>query len=328
MSLLRVCLLSAWLGLSVTVVTAQDVSRGEVVVTGSRVTLRSEPRVATETAIGVVSRGDRLELVAELDGWIQVRMADGRLAWLSAQYCRVEPVSVPETEPPPVPSSGPGGEVKPEPGAPDPSAAPPPSTEGETGSGVSASAGSIPGTADPASAGVSPAEVPPVGPEPGSVLSGDPLPAAVADRVAGSTAEPEGWWSRSPLGIAGAVLLAVLAVGVGFWLRNRRLRRVLQGGVPVSRGDLARLLAKLDERRRQEDERLGREFTRLKTTIETGVGDPEHVTGRLEELRAAIVAQQRRLDAYSDLLAAQNGKLAALEEENRVLRALLTGTRQ
>ncbi|GAB4115353.1 MAG: hypothetical protein Kow001_16450 [Acidobacteriota bacterium] len=325
--MLRVCLVSGWLALGVTVVTAQDVSRGEVVITGSRVTLRSEPRVAPQTAIGVVSRGDRLELAAQRDDWIQVRTADGRLAWLNARYCRVELPSVPETGSPPVPSPGAAGEAAPEPGATDVSAAPALSTEDEAGIVASPPAGAMPETADATSTGVSTAEESPVGPEPGSVLSADPVPAAVADRAEGPAAEPEAWWGHSPLVAAGVALLAVL-VGVGFWLRHRRLRRVFQGTAPVSRADLARVLAKLDERRRQEDERLSREFTRLKSTIEAGAGDPERLTRRLDELRAAIVAQQQRLDAYSDLLAAQNGKLAALEEENRVLRALLTGTRQ
>jgi len=44
----------------------------------------------TSSEIGRVSPGDSLELVAEKEGWFQIKMTDGKTGWISSQYAKKE----------------------------------------------------------------------------------------------------------------------------------------------------------------------------------------------------------------------------------------------
>ncbi len=321
-----VCLLSLFLGWGHGLVSAQTGSPREVVVTGSLVTLRSEPRIGPNTAIGAAKRGDRLELVEEGDGWYRVRLQDGRPAWLSARYARVEVFDAePAEEPAPRPARSAPAEVPTvPPAAGEPSLTPMESTQPGGGGPVTP----VPESEPPAESPATPSGSEPPAPDQETVPLPEPRATPDALPAASTQEREEQWWDGGRLSVGAVLLAAAGLAAVAFWLRRRRLRALLGGGGPISRGDMALVLSKLDERRREEDDRLSREFAKVRQAVEAGAGEPERVVGRIEELRTAVAAMQQRLNAYSDLLAAQDRKLAALEEENRVLRALLTGTRQ
>jgi SH3-like domain-containing protein len=75
---------------------AQDPSLPVVVAENAqRVMLRSAPLVRRSTALDSIARGDRLPLVDETDNWLQVRLFDGRTAWISRAYARISKLEDP-----------------------------------------------------------------------------------------------------------------------------------------------------------------------------------------------------------------------------------------
>jgi peptidoglycan hydrolase CwlO-like protein len=135
-------------------------------------------------------------------------------------------------------------------------------------------------------------------------------------------------WNASLLGaLAGAGLALVATGSFLFVTRRRRQSDLVRGrvGVPISKQDLQVVFGKLDQVRRSEDEKLREQFHRLKAAASGGEQELARLHGRIDELKASVTGQQQKLDSYSDLMAAQNRKIEVLEEENRVLRALLQG---
>jgi len=60
---------------------------GTVVVRASALNVRDEPTTDAAT-LDKVRRGTRLSLIREENGWSRVRLADGRMGWVSSRYVR------------------------------------------------------------------------------------------------------------------------------------------------------------------------------------------------------------------------------------------------
>lgn len=291
----------------------------EIRVTGSRVTLRASPEISPENMVGVARRGDRLRLLGESGDWYQVRLADGESAWLNRNFAEVLPDAEPvDPDESPLPRADTTG-------SPDRQNAVEPVPDSARPASLTADATTGPGEAVLGEPAV-PAESP--------STHADPAPDRVEERRAESLpgelsgAEPIPSWNASLLGaLAGAGLALVATGGFLFVSRRRRQSELMRGrvGVPISKQDLQVVFGKLDEVRRAEDDRLRAHFHRLKATASSGEQELARLHGRIDELKASVTGQQQRLDSYSDLLAAQNRKIEVLEEENRVLRALLQG---
>lgn len=305
----------------------------QVVVTGDRVTLRSAPAISPETVLLVARSGLRLPLISEEGDWYQVRLEDGRPAWINRQFVVVEPagsssadIQTNKSQPTEPGADEPAPEPTVEPAEPDASAADPLSgavsaTDPTEGEPERLDASDEAGQAVTALVEPAPADR-----ETGDRTSAD-VPSAARVVDAAAAAQPPG----PPPGLVAAGIAALVGSFLAAWLvlRRRRVRKLLggAGSLPLSREDLGQVLAKLDDRRKREDDAISAQFGRVRDLAAGAGQELSQLPARIEELKSALVNQQQRLDAYSDLLAAQNRKLDVLDEENRVLRALLTGPR-
>ncbi len=146
-------------------------------------------------------------------------------------------------------------------------------------------------------------------------------------------------WSQNQLLVIVAAICLVVAGGSIWYFRSRKVRnveRLLRLGQGfgessdlTSSRDFLKQLEAARSRQQEVGNSLDRRFQELKKVLAPavdpsgGTADEAHLK-RINEVGKFIEEQQARINALSDLLSLQNEKLAAEEEEIKLLRKLLT----
>ncbi len=285
-------------------------------------------------SVGPVTLGGLVPVTGREGDWAQIELPNGDSGWIAASALETAlpgagSATVPEDQPA-APSESPAKEE-----------AAAPTNAQQPGEAPSEEESAI-RTADRQagqSAAVSEEEAPSTSAAPpSSPGAGKPVTQEGDSTVATETpAAPGGSALRSVdafrlAGVLGGVAV-LLAVGY-WWFRRRRVREIEQlireaqgPGGAIAGGEFLKSLKESEVRQARLEKDLQQRLAALRQTIGGGEAgqdsDERFAVSRIEELRKILLEQQAKVDALSDLLALQNQKMAAAEEENRLLRQLL-----
>lgn len=300
--------------------------------------LRSAPSDGA-SIVGPVAQGELVPVTGREGDWAQIQLPNGDSGWIS--------VSALETALP-----GVGSETAPESESARPSESPTtPEAMASTNDQQSKDhqPGEVPSDDEPGgqttdqqarpSAGASEEPSPatsPVPPTPGGAekpaAEGEGPAVAAEIPAEPASSEPPSFHVAQLAGLLGGVAV-LLAVGY-WWFRRRRVREIEQliraaqgSGGAIAGGEFLKSLRESEARQAKLEKDLQQRLAALRQTIGGGESgqdsDERFAVSRIEEVRKLVLEQQAKVNALSDLLALQNQKLAAAEEENRLLRRLL-----
>ena len=274
-----------------------------------------------------VSKGELARRTGQEGPWCRIELADGSAGWIptssvvSALPNGSSTVAPAEAADAPDESGAPTGDISPQPQESSAQQPGTPASPGEEKPGPTASADR--------SAQVPPTSAEPEEPEIAPTRRVEP---AIARKSAPST--PSSSSGFLVLSVAFGVLATIL-LGAGYWWFRRRrvseIEKLIRAGQVVGDGvsgdQFLKNLRDAEARQVQLEKDLQRRLAALRETIGpgglSGDSDEQLAVGRIEDIRKLVLEQQAKVNALSDLLTLQNQKLAAAEEENRLLRQLL-----
>ena len=298
--------------------------------------LRDGPSESAQT-VSTISKGGLVSLSGREGDWAEIELSDGTSGWIPARAIENalpgSSATSPETE------SAAAEEPETESSAADSTAA---STapsgqldEGPLQQDQTAQPGG-PDSNGPADAeGKTEAAIPSTSPAAteGEQSEAEEAPALAAEAPATSGETRARIWDFAlPIGLFAAAVLVLIG---GYWrFRKRKVREIEQliragqgaGGGAIG-GEFLKNLREAEAKQARLDKDLRQRLAALRQTVGAGEAgeesDERFAVSRIEEVRKLVLEQQAKVNALSDLLALQNQKLAAAEEENRLLRQLL-----
>jgi len=283
------------------------------------VKVRAQPTTNSDSVARTIM-GQRIHLLEEANGWYKVEIPNETEGWVRQDMVTLSRVSPPEQEAS-VPSAVQSGAPKDSGSVPAPEALQPTTTSGtldlEPGDAEKTQVETVPKTVA----------------EPSAEIDRKPSPSApVAKTTVQSDILTEVGtdWLTLILVTAGVTLLAAVLFAL---VRHRRVKSIHQ---TIEKGrsktnELERTLVlemkaaqrKLSSLDKEAQNRLQNFRDLAGDSSELSSKTSEDMLSSLEELRAVIENQQKRMDLYSELVSLQNQQIDAYKQENVSLQKLL-----